>query len=95
MLYVKNLVFLDAAIANLAPDLDLISEFAAISTHMAVTHGDRFAAEIGVSAEQFEVDPDAIRASLGIIDEPDVPVTYRELQRRRELIRKRLERRGN
>jgi hypothetical protein len=62
---------------------------------MAVTHGDRFAAEIGVSAEQFEVDPDAIRASLGIIDEPDVPVTYRELQRRRELIRKRLERRGN
>jgi hypothetical protein len=27
------------------------------------THGDRFAAEIGVSAEQFEVDPDAIRAS--------------------------------
>jgi ubiquinone biosynthesis protein len=95
MLYVKNLVFLDAAIANLAPDLDLISEFAALSTHMAVTHGDRFAAEIGVSAEQFEVDPDAIRASFGIIDEPETTVTYRELQRRRELIRKRLERRGD
>ena len=93
MLYVKNLVFLDAAIANLAPDLDLITEFANLSTHLAVTHGDQFAAEIGVSAEHFEVDPDAIRASLGIIDEPDVPVTYRELQRRRELIRKRLERR--
>ena len=58
-----------------------------------MTHGDRFAAEIGVSAEHFEVDPDAIRPSFGIIDEPEVPVTYRELQNRREMIRKRLERR--
>jgi ubiquinone biosynthesis protein len=93
MLYVKNLVFLDAAIANLAPDLDLISEFANLSTHMAVTHGDRFAAEIGVGAEQFRVDQDAIRASLGIVDDPGTAVTYRELQRRREIIRKRLDRR--
>lgn len=90
MLYVKNLVFLDAAIANLAPDLDLISEFAALSTHMAVTHGDRFAAEIGMSAEQFEVDPEAIKASLGIVD-PDVEqMTYAELRERRELIQRRL-----
>jgi ubiquinone biosynthesis protein len=93
MLYVKNLVFLDAAIANLAPDLDLISEFANLSTHMAVTHGDRFAAEIGVGAEQFQVDQDAIRASLGIVDDPGTAITYRELQKRREIIRKRLERR--
>ena len=90
MLYVKNLVFLDAAIANLAPDLDLISEFAALSTHMAVTHGDRFAAEIGMSAEQFEVDPEAIKASLGIVD-PDIDqMTYAELRERRELIQRRL-----
>lgn len=95
MLYVKNLVFLDAAIANLAPDLDLITEFANLSTHLAVTHGDRFAAEIGVSAEQFQVDPDAIRAGFGIVDEPGTTVTYRELQRRRELIRRRLERRAD
>ncbi|MFN7149377.1 MAG: ABC1 kinase family protein [Microthrixaceae bacterium] len=93
MLYVKNLVFLDAAIANLAPDLDLISEFANLSTHMAVTHGDRFAAEIGVGAEQFQVDQNAIRASLGIVDDPGTAITYRELQKRREIIRKRLERR--
>lgn len=93
MLYVKNLVFLDAAIANLAPDLDLITEFANLSTHMAVTHGDRFAAEIGVGAEQFQVDQGAIRASLGIVDDPGTAITYRELQKRREIIRKRLERR--
>ncbi len=92
MLYVKNLVFLDAAIANLAPDLDLITEFAALSTHMASTHGERFAGEIGMSAEHFRVDEAAIRAGFGIVDD-DEPVTYRDLQRRREVIRRRLDRR--
>ena len=92
MLYVKNLVFLDAAIANLAPDLDLIAEFAALSTHMANTHGERFADEIGMSAEHFRVDEAAIRAGFGVVDDEE-PVTYRDLQRRREVIRRRLERR--
>jgi len=32
-------VFLDGAIANLAPDLDLFAEIAHIATHFAVTHG--------------------------------------------------------
>lgn len=92
MLYVKNLVFLDAAIANLAPDLDLIGEIANLSTHLAMTHGDRLAAEIGVSATDFAVDTDAIKASIGIVDD-DGAVTYRDLQKRRDIIRRRLERR--
>jgi ubiquinone biosynthesis protein len=92
MLYVKNLVFLDAAIANLAPDLDLIGEIANLSTHLATTHGDRLAAEIGVAPSEFTVDTDAMRASIGIVD-ADATVTYRDLQERREVIRKRLERR--
>lgn len=92
MLYVKNLVFLDAAIANLAPDLDLIEEFASLSMHLATTHGDRFAQELGMSVEAMEVDESAIRSGFGIVDGED-PVTYRELQARRELIRRRLDRR--
>ena len=31
---------------------------------------------MGISPEHFEVDPDAIRASFGIVDEPEVEVTY-------------------
>jgi ubiquinone biosynthesis protein len=93
MLYVKNLVFLDAAIANLAPDLDLIGEFARLSTYLATTHGDRLAAEIGVSAEEFRVDEAAIKAGFGIVDDGASAVTYRDLQQRREVIRRRLERR--
>lgn len=93
MLYVKNLVFLDAAIANLAPDLDLIGEFANLSTRLATTHGERLAAEIGVAAEEFRVDEAAIKAGFGIVDDDGGGVTYRDLQQRREVIRKRLERR--
>ena len=93
MLYVKNLVFLDGAIAVLAPDLDLVAEVAALSTGLATTHGDRFAAELGVSADGFAVDETAIRASFGIVDDSTEPVTYSELRKRRETIRKRLDRR--
>ena len=35
MLYVKNMVFLDGAIARLAPDLDLLAEIANISMMFA------------------------------------------------------------
>jgi len=93
MLYVKNLVFLDGAIAVLAPDLDLVAEVAALSTGLATTHGERFAAELGVSAEGFAVDETAIRASFGIVDDSTDPVTYSELRKRRETIRRRLDRR--
>jgi ubiquinone biosynthesis protein len=90
MLYVKNLVFLDGAIANLAPDLDLIAEMAELSNYMAVEHGARFASEIGVDFSGFAADPQAIRAGLGIVDGDVEAVTYHDLQERRKLIRRRL-----
>ncbi len=40
MLYVKNMVFLDGAIARLAPDLDILAEIANISMTFAQRHGD-------------------------------------------------------
>jgi ubiquinone biosynthesis protein len=52
-----------------------------------------FAAEMGVGPDQFKVDPEAIKASLGIVDDTVDTITYRDLQERRELIRRRLERR--
>jgi len=93
MLYVKNLVFLDGAIAVLAPDLDLVAEVASLSTGLATTHGERFASELGVSADGFAVDEAAIRASFGIVDDSTEKVTYSELRRRRKTIRRRLDRR--
>ena len=93
MLYVKNLVFLDGAIAMLAPDLDLVGEIATLSTHLAMTHGEQFAADMGMAPGEFKVDPEAIKAGFGIVDDDMERVTYRDLQKRRETIRKRFENR--
>lgn len=89
MLYVKNMVFLDGAIARLAPDLDLIGEIANISLMFATRHGERLGRELGLDPDSFEVDMDGVKAGFGV--EPEVDsLTYRELQSRRELIQKRM-----
>jgi len=88
MLFVKNLVFLDGAIASMAPDLDLFAEIAEISMYFAETHGDRIAADIGIDPRTYELDMAGVRAGFGV-DEGTDSLTYRELQERRELIRSR------
>jgi len=90
MLYVKNLVFLDGAIARLAPSLDILGEFADLSIHLAATHGDRIAADMGIDISGLEVDSEAIKASFGIVDPGIETLTYADLQARRDIIRKRL-----
>jgi ubiquinone biosynthesis protein len=89
MLFVKNMVFLDGAIARLAPDLDLFGEIAAISVYFATRHGDRIAADVGVDPRGIDVDLTAVRASFGIED-PETRLTHRDLRRRRETIRENL-----
>ena len=89
MLYVKNMVFLDGAIARLAPDLDLLAEVAAISMLFAQRHGERIMTEIGIDAARMQVDLDSVKAGLGV-DLSTERLTYRELQERRALIQKRM-----
>jgi len=89
MLYVKNMVFLDGAIARLAPDLDILAEVANISMIFAQKHGELISRELGVDANNIEIDMDGVRASMGL--DPTVSqLTYRDLQQRRELIQKRM-----
>jgi ubiquinone biosynthesis protein len=89
MLYVKNMVFLDGAIARLAPDLDILAEIANISLHFAQAHGERLGRELGIDHTQMEVNLDGVKASLGL-DASTQRMTYRDLQKRRELINKRM-----
>ena len=91
MLYIKNLVFLDGAIARLAPDLDLFAEIASISEYMATRHGERIAASIGLDPTAVELDLTGIKASFGVDPDATDSLTYRDLQQRREVIRQRLE----
>jgi ubiquinone biosynthesis protein len=89
MLYVKNMVFLDGAIARLAPDLDLLAEVANISMVFAQRHGEKLMRDIGIDAAAMQVDLDSVKAGLGV-DLATERLTYRELQERRELIQKRM-----
>ncbi len=89
MLYIKNMIFIDGAVATLAPGIDLFAEMTTIATHFATTHGARIAAELGVPADEWDLDLESMRASFGV--DPSVEsLTYAELVERRELIQRRL-----
>jgi ubiquinone biosynthesis protein len=89
MLYVKNMVFLDGAMARLAPDLDLLGEITKISMMFAERHGERLGRELGIDHQAVELNMDGVKASFGV-DTSTERLTYRELQARRELIQKRM-----
>jgi ubiquinone biosynthesis protein len=89
MLFVKNLLFLDAAIASLAPDLDLIGETMQVAMYFAQRHGERFAAETGTE-QPGEINLDGFKASFGL-DADVETLTYADLQERRRIIRERFE----
>ena len=89
MLYVKNMVFLDGAIARLAPDLDLLAEIANISMLFAERHGERLGRELGIDHTAVEINLDSVKAGFGV-DASTNSMTYRDLQKRRELIQRRM-----
>jgi ubiquinone biosynthesis protein len=90
MLYVKDLLFLDGALATLAPDVDLFEEVTHIATYFTMRYGERIAAEVGVDPRQHALDLDGMRAQLGVTSDVE-HMSYRDLQARRELIRRRME----
>ncbi len=91
MLFVKNMVFLDGAIASLAPNLDLFAEIGAISMYFAETHGERIASDIGIAVSANEMDLDGMKASFGVDPAETQSLTYDELLERRAVIRERMQ----
>ena len=90
MLFVKDLLFVDGSLATLAPDLDLFSEVMEISAYFTTRYGERIAHDIGIDPRQHPIDMNGVRAAVGVGEEVDA-LTYRDLQARRELIRRRME----
>jgi ubiquinone biosynthesis protein len=93
MLFVKNMLFLNASIAYLAPDIDLFSEISYLVTYFTTKYGSVLSAELGMELKPEILDLDGVRNSLGL-DHSTTEITYRELQERREIIRKRMEEHG-
>ncbi len=90
MLFVKNMMFLDGAIASLAPDLDIIGEIEQVHAEIARRHGERLAEEMGIDLSQAVFDPNAMKAAMGV--DPSVEkLTYRDVQERRDNIREKME----
>ncbi len=91
MLFVKNMVFLDGAIASLAPDIDLFSEIESIALMFAQKHGERIVAQLGLEGDAaWAPDMSGIRAGFGL-DESTPTLTHRELQARRTQVREKFD----
>jgi ubiquinone biosynthesis protein len=90
MLFVKNILFLNGAMATMAPDVDILGEVLAIATYFTERHGEQIARDVGSDALATPIDLDGYRAALGFGDDVEA-VTFNDLQERRELIRRRLQ----
>jgi ubiquinone biosynthesis protein len=86
MLFVKDILFVDGAVATFAPDVDLLGEVVAIATYFAQRYGGRIASEIGIDPRTTGVDLTGVRAMYGVSADTE-RLSYRELQARREQVR--------
>ncbi len=86
MLFVKDILFVDGAVATFAPDVDLLGEVVAIATYFAQRYGGRIASEIGLDPRTTGVDLTGVRAMYGVSADTE-RLSYRELQARREQVR--------
>jgi ubiquinone biosynthesis protein len=92
MLFIKDVLFLNGAMATMAPDVDILGEVMAVATYFTERYGQRIADEIGLEITAEAIDLDGYRAALGFPDEEGA-ITFEDLQERRALIRRRLEQR--
>jgi ubiquinone biosynthesis protein len=90
MLYVKDMIFFDGAIARFSPDVDLFGEVGKIFGYFAEKHGARIARDIGMDPSRASLDLTGMKASMGLTDDV-ASLTHRELQARRQAVRARLE----
>ncbi|MGH9087793.1 MAG: ABC1 kinase family protein, partial [Acidimicrobiales bacterium] len=90
MLFVKDMVFIDGAMATMAPDIDVLAEMTRILLHLQQQHGERIARDLGMATgTPFTVDLASVRGSFGLPEEVE-SITHREIQERRRLVRERL-----
>ncbi len=92
MLYIKNLVFVDGAIASLAPEIDMFEMVTDVANHFAAAHMQEITGQLGMKPEDWKLDLDGIKAGFWVDPKEVDSLTYAELRQRRELIRKRFTR---
>ncbi len=89
MLFVKNMIFIEAAVTRFAPDVNLLNEIGKIFQYFAEHHGEQIAREIGFDPRGVRMDLTSLRLAMGLDDDVD-SLTPRELQARRSVITERV-----
>ena len=78
-LYVKNMVFLDGAIATLAPDLDILAEITNVAMLFASRHGEQLGRDLGFDPRAVPIDLAGVKQGFGV-DPSTTRLTHRDLQ---------------
>ncbi|MCL6104434.1 MAG: AarF/UbiB family protein [Actinobacteria bacterium] len=90
MLFLKDLLFLDGAIATLAPDIDLLDEITNLAIYLMQNYSEQIAKDTGVDLTHVKIDIEQIKAAVGIPSNTD-KLSYRDLKERRETVQHTLE----
>jgi ubiquinone biosynthesis protein len=88
MLFLKGMVFLDGAMALLAPDGDLLAEMTHVIEYLGERHGEQIASEIGLEMSSVQLDMSGALASMGLSGED---LTPNELRRQRQAMRTKMQ----
>jgi ubiquinone biosynthesis protein len=84
LLFLKDMMFIDGAMATLAPDVSLLSEMMQVSAMFSQNHGEKVMADLGVDPRQFEFDT-SMFAAMGLSDDVDIAsLTHRDMQKMRQ-----------
>ena len=89
VLFMKDFVFLDASIATLAPDLNLLAELTFISGYFATTYGETISRQLGINPTAVTFDAEALLNSVGM-DPKASGLTHREIRQQRTDIRNKM-----
>ncbi len=87
MLFVKNMIFIDASLATLAPDIDLFAEINSLATYFMTRYSTQISKDIGFQVDPSKIDLGGFKTTIGVDQDT---LKYRELRERRELVRKRM-----
>jgi ubiquinone biosynthesis protein len=80
-LYMKGMIYLNGAIAALAPDVDIFAELGHVFEYFTTAHGDRFVEEIGLDLNANPFDGEAFQEHLRRqVGTDAASLTYREMQ---------------
>ncbi len=90
MLFVKNMLFLDSAIGNLAPEIDIFREFNSIAMYFVTHYGSYITQQIGLEVDRDAVTTEGLKSSFGVSQDTE-QLTYQDIQRRREIVKQKFQ----